>query len=340
MSGMACLVSIINEELAQGLNQINIDARVCNLRSLREQTKSHIFVCAIGGLDRNIIDKIIKDPHPFGSIESQAKLEFEALRNLYSINIGDDFHLCPKVYPIMTDRGAVVMEHIEGPTLTEYLLDIKVPVRQKILTLEKAGKWITPVHDHFSSGKDFVPHEKIMNNIRIAIGHKKSDHNKEKAFRILDDCQKLLDSISISITRLHGDFKTDNLIVSGNNLVGIDTRLAHTGISFRDIAYFINQLDLLFYQPKGLCLRWFLRSQCHTAFLKGVREIWLPEQNFALLWMRLALILMLWASLNSTLLSETRRHYLDFVYRHLTKQLSERLTRCLSIQNFGSANRP
>ena len=48
MSGMACLVSMINEELAQGLNQINIDARVCNIRSLREQTKSHIYVCSMG----------------------------------------------------------------------------------------------------------------------------------------------------------------------------------------------------------------------------------------------------------------------------------------------------
>lgn len=338
MSGMACLVSMINEELAQGLNQINIDARVSNIRSLREQTKSHIFVCAISGLDRNLIVKIIKDPHPFGSIESQAKLEFDALRKLYSINIGDDFHLCPKVYPIMIDRGAVVMEYIEGPALTQYLLDIKVPVRQKILTLEKAGKWITTVHDHFSSGKGVVPHEKIMNNIRIAIGHKEPDGNKEKAFRILDGCQKLLDNISIDITRLHGDFKTDNLIVSGNNLVGIDTRLAHTAISFRDIAYFINQLDLLFYQPKGLCLRWFLRSQFHTAFLKGVRGIWLPEQYFALLWMRLAAILMVWANSNSTLRKNPRRHYLDFVYRHLTKQLSRQLMRCLSIQNLGSAN--
>ena len=92
---------------------------------MREQTKSHIFVCAIGGLDKNLIVKIIKDPHPFGSVESQAKLEFDALKNLYSINIGDDIHLCPNVYPIMIDRGAVVMEYIEGPALTEYLLDIK-----------------------------------------------------------------------------------------------------------------------------------------------------------------------------------------------------------------------
>ena len=329
MSGMVCLVSVINEELAQGLNQINIDARVCNIRSLREQTKSHIFVCAIGGLDRNLIVKIIKDPHPFNSIESQAKLEFEALKNLYSINIGDDFHLCPKVYPIMIDRGAVVMEYIEGPSLTEYLLDFKMTVRQKILTLEKAGKWITTVHDHFSSSEGVIPHEKIMNDIRIVIGHKKSDHNKEKAFGILNDCQKLLDSISINITRLHGDFKTDNLIVSGNNLVGIDTRLAHTGISFRDIAYFINQLDLLFYQPKGLCLRWFLGSRCHTAFLKGVRDIWLPEQYFALLWMRLASILMVWADLNSTLRKGPRQHYLNVVYKHLTNQLSRQLMRCL-----------
>ncbi len=337
---MACLVSMINEELAQGFNQINIDARVCNIRSLREQTKTHIFVCAIDGLDRNLIVKIIKESHSFDSIESQAKLEFDALKKLYSINTGDDFHLCPKVYPIMIDRGAVVMEYIEGPVLTEYLLDIKVPVRQKILTLEKAGKWITTVHDHFSSSKGVIPHEKIMNNIRIAMGHKKSDHSKEKAFRILDDCQKSLDNISIYITCLHGDFKTDNLIVSGNNLVGIDTRLAHTGISFRDIAYFINQLDLLFYQPKGLCLRWFLRSRCHTAFFKGVRDIWLPEQYFALLWLRLALILMVWVNLNSTARNEPRRHSLHFVYRHLTNQLSRQLMRCSSIQNLGSANRP
>ena len=340
MSGMACLVSMIKEELAQGFNQINIDARVCNIRRLKEQTQSHIFVCAIDELDRNLIVKIIKESHSSDNIESRAKLEFEALNKLYSINIGDDFHLCPKVYPIMIDRGAVVMEYIEGPSLTEYLLDIKVPVRQKILILEKAGKWITTVHDHFSSSEGVIPHEKIMNNIRIVIGHKKPDHKREKAFRILDDCQKSLDNISIDITRLHGDFKTDNLIVSGNNLVGIDTRLAHTGISIRDIAYFNNQLDLLFYQPKGLCLRWFLRSRCHTAFLKGVRDIWPPEQYFALLWMRLAAILMVWANLNSTLRNSPRRHYLGFVYRHLTNQLSRLLMRSLSIQNFGSANRP
>ena len=172
------------------------------------------------------------------------------------------------------------------------------------------------------------------------MGHIKPDHNKENAFHILKNCQNLLDKITINITRLHGDFKTDNLIVNGNNLVGIDTNLKHTGVCFRDIAHFVNQLDLLFYHPKGLCLRWFLRSRCHTAFFKGVRDIWLPEHYFVLLWLRLALILMIWVNLKSTPRNEPKRLYLDFVYRHLTNQLSRQLMRCMSNRNLGSANRP
>ena len=94
---MDYLVARVKADLTQSLSKISTTARVNNIRILREQTKSDIFVCAIDGLDINLIVKTIKESPSSYSVESQAKLECDALKCLYSIDIGNDCHLCPKV---------------------------------------------------------------------------------------------------------------------------------------------------------------------------------------------------------------------------------------------------
>ena len=115
------LLSELKDNITRGLNSININATVVDICHFRNQTKSHIYLCLMEGLNTPLIIKIIKQSHASSSVEKQAKLECDALMQLYNLNSGGNHRLCPEVYPIMTDMGAVLMEYVRGPTLTKFI---------------------------------------------------------------------------------------------------------------------------------------------------------------------------------------------------------------------------
>ncbi len=87
---MACLVSMINEELTQGLNQVDINARVRNIRSLREKSedperlalRERLFEQGIDWTDLNYH----KTPRVLATIyDIMAGAQVEIIANIYAI---------------------------------------------------------------------------------------------------------------------------------------------------------------------------------------------------------------------------------------------------------------
>jgi tRNA A-37 threonylcarbamoyl transferase component Bud32 len=324
-STSSSLVHGMKVNIVKKLELMGINASVDNIRHLMNRSNSHTFICDLEGDGKRIFIKFTKGPHQFLDSRTVAEHQTNALKELYSINTETGRHLCPEVYPLMAEMGAVATEYIEGPVLTDYLLDPKITSQEKSEILEKAGKWITVIHDNYLAGRDLVPHEKILINLRGALNSAALHERGADAFKLLEESCRLLKDQKVKITKLHGDFNPNNLIVASNDVIGIDTSLRFTEASLRDIAYFNNQLDLLFYQPKYIWQRLFFFDRYQSAFLKGARDDQVADWDFALLWMRLASILMTWADFNSSKSGHLKSFYFNFIYNRIINTLAKEI---------------
>ena len=323
---MDSVIAELEKRLVQNFKKSEIDATAQEIRVLKTQEKSIIFLCRMNGIDRDFIVKLIRKPSPTLSTEKQAIRECEALSSLHEIRSQEGLHISPKPYSFMTDIGAVVMDYLVGPSLTEYIVDIRVPQEKKVLALGDAGRWISSLHQHFSPKQASVPYDRVIGNLEGSLSSSSRDSDQMRAFDTLRSSHDSLKATSVDVTRLHGDFKADNLVVSGDRVFGLDTRLEHTGMALRDIAYFANHLDLIFDDPRVMLYRWSLRPRLHKAFVNGVRENWEPEQYLVLFWMRLASALMSWTSFMPEGGLSLRQRYLQFSYKRLTLKLARQVS--------------
>jgi len=109
---------------------------------------------------------------------------------------------------------------------------------------------------------------------------------------------------SMPASWLHGDMKTDNLLVDGDDMTGLDVQMDIENTVAYDLAPFLNHLCLLRWSPRGLLQRRKL-DRMAQAFLHAYS----PEAGhwkLPLLWLRTYLLIQIAAPSAKTPALRTR----------------------------------
>lgn len=129
---------------------------------------------------------------------------------------------------------------------------------------------------------------------------------------------------TVAVSWLHGDCKADNFILSGPNIYGIDISLCNENPVEYDLAMFLNNLNLLLYNPRMLPL-WLIKSRLVKAFWAGYQSTGPTVSSHYLVWVRLNFLLAPWQALFNSKKSGASNWILKKMYAHMATDLSTQL---------------
>jgi aminoglycoside phosphotransferase (APT) family kinase protein len=188
---------------------------------------------------------------------------------------------------LLEHHGIVVASWIEGPALSEWLLQASFHERRTMLG--RAGAWLARLHR--ASGFEYRVPDIAEAIARLETRFSQSAERKSRlvldALAVLQSSANDLRTRPVPWSLSHGDFKPSNLIIEGDRLVGIDVDLVIEAPNVNDAAHFLNHLQSRFYRPKGW-LRWFEIEQLTECFAQEYARAAGGEMDVTLLaWRRL-----------------------------------------------------
>ncbi|EAR21135.1 phosphotransferase family protein [Nitrococcus mobilis] len=297
---------------------------------LRCQENSWLFKAALGARGPSLALKVCLDPVQHRPCPVTAAQELETLSRMCGYFAGNSRLGVPRPYPLLVDRGILVTEWIEGVQLSEMLTS---PVnsshrmkRPELVAL--AGSWLRFFHDFAPAEPGRLVTDAILISLHEALATAspavRQDPLVQEAVNLLEVTANLIGRRSYPRALLHGDFKSDNLIVCGERLLGFDIALQHENVVLRDLAPFLNHLELIASPLRGLRLALEVRS-LSAAFLRGYfeREKMLPVEAVA--WLRLNSVLVVWMERNLRPRPRLKGWYSDWCFRRLTRFLCQEL---------------
>jgi hypothetical protein len=193
---------------------------------------------------------------------------------------------CP--YALFEDLGVVVAEWVNGPTLSR-VITASTPMNAR-LAARKAGAWLARLH--LSTEPFYRPlHvQEMLGQLDVAMTGRPRPPSASIAGRALDALHQTAHSVTgapVLWTRVHGDFKPDNMLLSDNKVTGIDIDLRWPGPGLLDAAQFLNHLALLIRTPRGV-RRLASSGQISAAFRRGYEQDGgIPLGHAQLAWVRL-----------------------------------------------------
>jgi tRNA A-37 threonylcarbamoyl transferase component Bud32 len=254
-----------------------------------------------------------------------AERQFEALRRVWlqMSQDGGQFSV-PRPYLLEKETGLLAMEWVTGTSMTQQLFSWRCDSTLAHECMVRAGHWLRRFHAarHLPPTALDVEHKlSLLSEIR---GIPIEDRTFSQALKCLRQSATAAGSPPLERSWIHGDFKTDNLVLSGRRVVGIDLHLRHENTVVHDMAPFLNHLELQSWHPGG----WRLFAGTETlrkSFLGGYfggleRAIDLP-----LAWLQLFTLLFQWESARIRSGSWLHSRFIDLCHRSVARRLFRRL---------------
>jgi Ser/Thr protein kinase RdoA (MazF antagonist) len=259
---------------------------------------------------------------------NDASEQFQALQAIEPLMAGGEYAV-PRPYKLDADNGLVAIEWFNGQTVTDYLKDLRYPIIQMEEMLARTGTWLQHFHTSrhvrpgtFDAEKRFSSFTANMSTSLLG-----ADHTFMRACQLLEEKKAGLENQSFPRALLHGDFKSDNLLIADDRLIGIDIQSRDQNLVLWDIVPFLNRLGLLIYSPSG----WHLkrnRAGLEHHFLSGYfgREL-TPNEAAAIAWLRLLILLQQWDQRHLAMENNPlKRIANNWVYRHEAQSLCTELS--------------
>lgn len=230
-------------------------------------------------------------PNPVDAAE-----QFQALQVIAPLMPKGEPYGVPQPFKLDAPNGLVAIEWINGRTLTDCLKDFRFPVDQVFTLFERAGIWLQ--YFHSTSNETAANLDAAEQFQKFAASLTSSALRSDRTFmRAYREVERGVDGIAKQAfprALLHGDFKTDNLMLSADRMVGLDIQSRHKNLVLWDIVAFLNRLGLFFYSPRGLRLL-RRRQEIEQRFLTGYfkREP-TSREAAAIAWLRLLILLQQW----------------------------------------------
>ena len=240
------------------------------VRARWQRAESDVYRLAIvagSGTPRDVILKI------FGEAEIQyhAKAQYQAMVSVWPRFAQHETLRIPRPLDYFPEGPAIVMEVIAGESLQKRLARLRWWARRTSSAereCEYAGQWLKFYHGPPPLGEGCLDVDTKLKGFREAVG-RLADVGGRHGAKWVDDLQAdgdRLRSRPLPMSRVHGDFTIDNLLVDGSRVAGLDLWAVDTNAIYHDLATFLNSLVLLrLTRP----LSWIPLSRLRSAFLRG-----------------------------------------------------------------------
>jgi hypothetical protein len=298
----------------------------CMVRGpLHERENSRLFYAECDALSSPAAIKWCLQPRTLQPDGDSAAQQFEALRRVADAMQSDGRYTVPRPYLLDRERALLAIEWIDGVTMTASIASWRCGASVAHGLIAQAGNWLRHFHRaHPLSDGSLDVAEKLRHLSEYEGCALAQERVFAQGLAELRRSAAAAASINLKRSWIHGDFKTDNLIVSGRRIVGIDVQIRHENTVVYDLAPFINHLELAFCHPTV----WRLaraRTRLITAFVDAYSEgkpdrVWLP-----LTWTRLYMMLSAWNAAQFRGLSRLRAAILGRCYRSATARLNAQL---------------
>ena len=158
----------------------------------------------------------------------------------------------PRPLAVSVPFGTYAMGWIAGRSATTLLLSATDDATAAALGTA-AGNWLRRFHEAHPlppRGSDFVAKASYVSSLRTPGGA--SPSLVDRAAAALERTARAAASIELPASWIHGDMKSDNVLVDGDRVAGIDLHLVDENTVVYDLAPFVNHLHLLAASPRGL----------------------------------------------------------------------------------------
>jgi len=322
------LSKVTSEQVRQWLLGANSDQGIaaCSVKGpFTVRDNSRLFYAECTAFPSPAAVKLCLSPHTGQADPDSAHQQYDALlRVSRALGDGCEFSV-PRPYLVRADIGLVATEWIAGPGMTDLLLSWRCGTTQAQDLMARAGRWLRVFHQAhaLAPGRLDVEH-KLPFVAEMESTAAASEPLFRRALSSLRQSAEPAAMVTLNRSWIHGDFKSDNLIVAGPRTVGIDIQLRRENAVVYDLAPFLNHLELSLCHPAGWRLA---RSQAllRKTFLSAYHPVPEDAVGLPLAWVQLYLLLQGWqAALAGSWLRST---FANLCYRRVARRLVSRIAR-------------
>jgi tRNA A-37 threonylcarbamoyl transferase component Bud32 len=232
------------------LNRLG-DAGQCIVKGpVYQRQNSHIFYAECDALPSAAAIKWCLQTYTPRPDSDSAVRQFEALRRVADAMQADPRYTVPRPYLLDRERALLAIEWIGGAPMTASMASWRCGADNAHDLMVQAGNWLR--HFHQAHRLPDGPLD-VEDKLRSASEYDDCALARDQVFAqgLADLRRSAAAAASVNLERswIHGDFKTDNLIISGQRIVGIDVQIRHENTVVYDVAPFLNDLELSFCHP-------------------------------------------------------------------------------------------
>lgn len=250
--------------------------------------------------------------------------QFHGLQRVFEKMAGGGEFSVPIPYQLFEREGIYVTEWIPGKNLTDELFSRSCTREHALDLMTRAAHWLRCFHAaHRLSSGCLDVEEKLEAVAELEKNNAPTARAFHRGIDALRSAASAAGKSKLERSWVHGDFKADNLIVSGARVVGIDVYVRHENTVIHDLAPFMNHIDLSYFGPRswrspvgsGDLRDAFLRSYLGAA--SGVLAL-------PLVWLRLYMMLYRWSYLHEKAM-RFRSVLLQYCIQRCVRRLSSDL---------------
>ena len=291
---------------------------------------SDIYRAECGRFGFPLAVKVCKDPATGQTDQATAKNQFLALDRVGSRMTSTDYGV-PRTVALIEDQAIIITEWVYGDNLTRILYRRRSSSATALDLLRRAGIWLRLFHSSNPLRPGRLDVSEKIASIREA--HKRGDVRSgivSQAVALLEASAERAGAGTLRRSWIHGDYKTDNLLVEGRRLVGLDVHVIHESAVHYDVAAFLNRLQLTLLHPKAWRLLPY-RPSFEEGFVSESLQLEADNTVLPLGWIRLYMMLCSWMNQQTRETNWMQRHYMELCFRRLTRQLMRDLARLWSV---------
>jgi hypothetical protein len=221
----------------------------------------------------------------------------------------------------METDAALLVEWIQGEKLSDILFGLGCTKGNAYSLVEQAAIWLRSFHAARSLPFGMLDTDLKLHKIEGMYNDRLvNDKTFKRGFSVLTASAKPASEVETPRSCGHGDFTTDNLIMSNGAVVGIDIHDINDGLVIEDIAQFFNQMEIdmrLWKSPQLRHHRYALFRIFMDTYLAG-SGVSLERISFPLTWIRTYTLLKGWHNLYIKKRGLAHKFFLEKVYRSAT----------------------
>jgi serine/threonine protein kinase len=218
---------------------------------VRSGRYSDIYRARVPGMDTELAVKCLVDPATGEPDRATAQRQFEAFDRVHHAMPANARFRVPRPYLAVPNDGLVVVEWISGRSMTEMFLSRDLTLAQARALMRRAAQWLRCFSDSGmapAQSLDIAEKLDAIPSMEALLGRHRS---AQEAFAALRLHAERAGALALTTSWLHGDFKTDNLLVDADDTVGIDLHVRHQNAVTHDLAAFLNHWELTICHPRA-----------------------------------------------------------------------------------------